>query len=124
MFRAPPLERLRCQRHDLHVLLVTQLASHGAEDAGALGSTGVVDQHGGVLVEADVRTVLATDFLLHANDDATDNVALLDAAVGSCLLDAADDDVAKACIAALGAAEDLDALHLARAGVVGRCFLC
>ena len=69
-----------------------------------------------VRVKKEVRR---KDFLLHANDDATDNVALLDAAVGSCLLDAADDDVAKACIAALGAAEDLDALHLARAGVVG-----
>ena len=73
----------------------------------------------GILVELDVAAVSATNFLLNAHDDTADDVALLNAAVGHCLLDAADDDVAEARVTALGAAQDLDALHLASAGVVG-----
>src|SRR5579859_956796 len=50
-------EHLRCQRDDLHELLVAQLAANRAEDAGATRLAVVLDQHGGVLVEADVTAV-------------------------------------------------------------------
>ena len=73
---------------------------------------------GGVLVELDVGAVLATDFLLETNDDATHDIALLDLTVRSCLLDAADDDIAQAGITALRTAENLDALDFLRTAVV------
>ncbi len=69
----------------------------------------------------DVAAVGATDFLLHAHDDAAHDLALLDVAVGRRFLHAADDHVTEARVTALGAAQDLDALHLASAGVVGHC---
>src|SRR5205085_12195578 len=45
------------QRDDPHELLVPELAPDRAEDAGATRLQLVVDQHRGVLVEADVRPV-------------------------------------------------------------------
>src|SRR5215207_3593390 len=47
-------EHLRCQRDDLHELLLAKLTAHGAEDAGATGLPVVLEDHCGVLVEADV----------------------------------------------------------------------
>src|ERR1700682_6174689 len=58
------LQHLRCQRDDAHELLVTQLATNRAEDAGAPGLLLVVDQHGRVLVKADIAAVRAALFLL------------------------------------------------------------
>src|SRR5687768_7960958 len=72
------LEHLRCERNDLHEPLVPQLAAHRAEDAGATRVTAVLDDHSGVLVEADVRPVRAPLLLRGADDDRLDDVALLD----------------------------------------------
>src|SRR5690606_29546098 len=69
-------EDLRCQRHDAHELLVTQLAAHRAEDARAPRLAGVVDEDSGVLVEADVAAIGPAALLLDAHDDALDDVAL------------------------------------------------
>src|SRR4051812_32151514 len=42
-------DHLRCQRHDAHELLVTQLTTHRAEDAGSTRLLLIVDQHRSVL---------------------------------------------------------------------------
>src|ERR1700749_5350947 len=57
-------EHLRGQRHDLHEVTLAQLACHGAEDAGSPRVVLGVDQHRRVLVESDVRPVLAAVGLL------------------------------------------------------------
>ena len=54
----------------------------------------VVDEHGGVLVEADVAAVGTALLLLDADDDALDDVALLDGGAGDGVLDGGDEDVA------------------------------
>src|SRR5581483_9747862 len=79
----------------------------------------VLDQDGGVLIEADVAAVRPTLFLGGPDDDALHDVAALDGSAGDGVLDGGDEDVADAGVAALGAAEHLDAQHLTRAGVVG-----
>src|SRR3954464_12187434 len=47
------------QRHDLHVALLAELARHGTEDTGGPGLPIFVDDDDRVLVEPDVRTILA-----------------------------------------------------------------
>ena len=62
---------------DLHVILVTQLASHRPEDTGTSGVLVVLDEDGGVVIEADIGAVSTTDALSAADDDGLDNLALL-----------------------------------------------
>src|SRR6202020_679794 len=71
----------------LGVALVTQLPAHGAEDARAARLLLVVDQDGGVLVEADVAAVGTALLLLRAHDNALDDVTLLDGGAGDGVLD-------------------------------------
>src|SRR4051812_44657413 len=113
------LEDLRGQGDDFHEVAVAQLARDGAEDARAARVVGGVDDHRGVLVEGDVRAVLAPELLLRAHDDRLDDLALLDRALRVGLLDGRRDDVADAGVAPARAALDADAQDLARAGVVG-----
>src|SRR3954454_19582308 len=113
------LEHLRREADDLHEVAVAQLAGHRAEDARAPRVVLRVDDHGGVLVEGDVRAVLAPELLLRAHDDGLDDLALLDRSLRIGLLDGRRDDVADAGVAAARAALDADAQDLARAGVVG-----
>src|SRR5919206_639529 len=113
------LEHLRREAHDLHEVAVAQLAGDGPEDAGAARVVLRVDDHGGVLVEGDVRAVVAAELLLRAHDDRLDDVALLDRPLRVGLLDRRRDDVADAGVAPPRAALDADAEDLARAGVVG-----
>src|ERR1022692_2516214 len=61
-------EHLRCQRDDLHELLVAQLAADWAEDTCAAGFPVGLDEHGCVLIELDVGAV-GTPALLHGADD-------------------------------------------------------
>ena len=111
-------EHLGCEGDDLHELLVPQLAAHRAEDAGAPRVHLVVDEHGGVLVEADVAAVGTALLLLHADDDALHDLALLDGRAGDGVLDGGDEDVADAGVAPLGAAEHADAEDLLGPAVV------
>src|SRR5690606_18582113 len=107
------------ERDDLHELLGAQLAGHGPEDAGADGLMLVVQQHGGVAVEADQRAVGAAHALAGAHHDGVVDVALLDLAARDRVLHRHLDDVADAGVTALGAAEHLDAHQLLGTGVVG-----
>src|SRR6185369_4582527 len=115
----PALKHFGCQRDDLHELLRTELAGHRAEDAGADRLTLLVDQHGRVAVEADRAAVGAPDLLGGPDDHRLVHVALLHLAARNRLLDRDDDHVAHARGTALGTAQHLDALHAARAGIVG-----
>ncbi len=65
------------------------------------GAPFVVDQNGCVLVELDVAAVGTTNFLLHANDHAADDVALLHVGVRRGFFNAADDDVTQSRVTAL-----------------------
>src|SRR3954453_16398362 len=98
------LEHLRRERHDLHEVALAQLAGDRPEDARAARVVLRVDEHRGVLVEGDVRAVVAAELLLRANDDGRDHLALLHSGVRDRLLDRTDDDVADAGVAAVGAA--------------------
>src|SRR3954462_13931153 len=113
------LEHLRREAHDLHEVAVAQLARDGPEDAGAARVVLCVDDDGGVLVEGDVRAVVAPELLLRAHDDRLDDLALLDRPLRVGLLDRRRDDVADAGVAPARAALDADAEDLARARVVG-----
>src|SRR3954471_2910202 len=109
----------RCERDDAHELLVSQLATDRTEDAGASRLHLVVDEDGGVLVEADVAAVGTALLLLHADDDALHDVALLDRGAGHGVLHGRHEDVADSCVAPTRTAEHLDAQHFARPRVVG-----
>src|SRR5581483_2498153 len=111
-------EDLGCERDDLHEVLVAELTRDRAEDARAARVPLRVDDHGGVLVERDLRAVVAAVRLLRAHDDRAHDVALLDRALRRRGLDGADDDVADARVAAVRAAHHADAEQLAGARVV------
>src|SRR3954471_11032990 len=115
----PMSEDLRGERDDLHEPAVAQLARHRPEDARPARVVLCVDDHRGVLVEGDVRAVLAPELLLRAHDDGLDDLALLDRPLRGGLLDRRGDDVPHARIAAAGAAHHADAQDLAGARVVG-----
>src|SRR3954454_9846605 len=118
------LEHLRREAHDLHEVAVAQLARDRPEDSGAARGVLRVDDDGGVLVEGDVRAVVAPELLLRAHDDRLDDLALLDRPLRVGLLDGGGDDVPHARVAAAGAALHADAEDLAGAGVVGDLQAC
>ena len=111
------LKNLRCQRNNLHVD-GTQLAGHGAEDTASAELTGIVQQDTGIVVETDIGTVGATDFLLGADDDCIGNGALLGVAARNGALDGDDDLVAYGSVTMAGTAQDADAENLFRTRVV------
>src|SRR2546428_4038082 len=112
-------DHLRRERHDLHELLLTQLAPDRPEDAGRAGLALVGDEHRGVLVEADVGPVLALRLLGGPDDDGPRHLALLDLPGRDGVLDRDDDDVAQPTVAALGPPEHADHERATRARVVG-----
>src|SRR2546427_632863 len=112
-------DHLRRERHDLHELLLAQLAPDRPEDAGRAGLALVGDEHRGVLVEPDVRAILALGLLGGPDDDGPHHLALLDLPGRDGVLDRDDDDVAQPTVAALGAPEHADHERAARARVVG-----
>src|SRR4029453_14876129 len=99
--------------------LVAQLAPDRAEDAGTAGVPTVLDDDGGVLVEADVRAVRTPLLLGGADDDSLDDVTLLPTGARDGVLDRGHDDVADARVTATGAAEHPDAQDLPGTRVVG-----
>src|SRR6266566_4390615 len=109
---------LRRQRHDLHELLLAQLAADRAEDARRAGLPFVVDQHGGVFVEADVGAVLALGLLGRSHDHRLHDLALFHLAGRYGVLDRDHDDVAEPRVAPLGPAEHTDHERAARARVI------
>src|SRR5688572_32149549 len=68
-FRTLTLQNLRGKRDDLHVLLLAELARHGTEDARRAGLARFIYDDDGILVEPDVRAILAASLLRGAHDD-------------------------------------------------------
>src|SRR6516165_1641519 len=68
-------EHLRGERDDAHETPLPQLAAHGPEDARPSGLHLLVDEHRGVLVEADVAAVGSPPLLLGAHHDALHDLA-------------------------------------------------
>src|SRR6186997_2395625 len=112
-------EHFGCQRDDLHELRRAQLARDGSEDARADRLELVRQQHRGVAVEADQRTVRTTHAELGAHDDRVVNLALLHLAARNGVADAHLDDIADRRVTTLRAAEHLDTHQASRAAVVG-----
>src|SRR5215468_10438290 len=71
-----------CERYDLHELLVAELACHRSENTRSDGLLGVVDDDGGVLVETNERSVLATRLLAGADDHGLRDLALFHQTAG------------------------------------------
>src|SRR6185369_9361448 len=113
-----PSENLRRERDDLHELLRAQLAGDRSEDAGSERLALVVEDHRRVRVEADVRSVRPARLARRPHDDGLDDLTLGDLSAGRRFLDAADDHVADARIAAARASEHADAQQPASAGIV------
>src|SRR5690625_2100824 len=107
------------ERDDLHELLAAQLARDRPEDTGADRLELVVEQHRGIAVETDQRTVRTTHALGGTHDHGVVDLALLDLAARNRFLDGDLDDVADGRVAAVRTAQHLDAHQLASATVVG-----
>src|SRR5581483_2367072 len=116
---APPSEHLRRERNDLEEALGAKLARHRSEDARADRLLLIIQQHRGVVVEADIAAVGAADLFMGAHDDRLRDIALLHLGVGDGFLDRHHDYVADRRVAATRAAEHLDTLDFAGAGIVG-----
>src|SRR5262249_16010237 len=105
--------------YDLHEALGAQLPRDRAEDAGADRLELGREQHGGIRVELHQRAVAAAYALGRAHHDRVVDLALLDPTPGRPLLAPYLDHVTHSGIAALGAAQHLDAHDRARTRVVG-----
>src|SRR6266851_6869424 len=90
------LPNLRSQRNDLGKFLFAELARHGAENARPNRLTGIVDQHGGIVVKPDVGAILAPPFFPHPHDDRLHNAAFFDLAFRCRFLYRGGDDIAEA----------------------------
>ena len=104
-----PSDHLRRERDDLHEALLAQLAATGPKMRVARGSPCVVDDHGGVLVEADVRCRPCDASPSRCARRPPCDVALLHRAVRQRVLDGDDDHVAQPGVAPARAAQHADA---------------
>src|SRR5216684_7027173 len=107
------------ERDDLHEAALAQFAGDGPEDARADRLALIVDEHGGVPIEPDVRAVAPALLLDGPHDDRLHDRPLLDGRLGRRFLHRRGDDVAEARVAPGGAADRVDDRNLARAGVIG-----
>ncbi len=112
------LEYFGGEGNDLHVS-GTEFTGNRAEDTSAAQFAGIIKQHAGVVVEADVRAVGATDFLLCTDDDGLGYSAFLNVGAWDYAFDGNDDDVAHGSVAAACATEDMDAEGFLCTAVVG-----
>src|SRR5437763_15410835 len=90
------LYHLGCERHDLHVVAFAQLPRDRAKDSGAPRVLFVAQNDGRIVVEADVGSIGAAVLLGGANDNRSNNVALLHGRTRLRKLDGGDDRVAHA----------------------------
>src|SRR5919201_7021296 len=107
-------QNLGSQRDDLHKVALAQLARHRSEDTGAARVVRLGQEDGGVLVEADERSVGPLVLLVDAHDHGLHHLAFLDLAAGLGRLDRGGDDVAHVGVLAVVAAGDTDDQELLR----------
>src|SRR5690606_28750515 len=107
------------ERHDFHETFATQLTRNRSENTRTNGLELAVQQHCGVAVELDQRTVLATHALCSTNHHGVVDFALFDATTRRSGFDGDLDHVADTGIAALGTTQHLDAHDFTCTRVVG-----
>src|SRR5574340_888584 len=98
-------EHLGSQADDLHEVLLAELARDGPEDARPARVRLLVDEDGGVLVEADERAVVPAEGLLRTDDHRTHDLALLHRALRRGGLHGSNDHVAHPRVAPVRSAE-------------------
>src|SRR5690606_14461899 len=81
------LQHFRGQGNNLHKLVAAQLTSNRPEDTCSDRLALVVQQHRGVLVKADERSVLATNTLASTNDNSIHYITLFNLAARNSFLD-------------------------------------
>src|SRR5262245_38870401 len=113
------LQHFRRERYDLHEALGPQLPCHRPEYSGADRFELRRQQYGGVGIEPYDRAIAAAHAFSGAHDDRVVDLALFHASTRRCVLDAHLDHIAYARVAALRAAQYLDAHDRARACVIG-----
>src|SRR5262249_61116492 len=67
---------------DLHKSTVTQFSSNRTKHASSYGLVVWLYDHRGVLIEADIGSVLASGFFPRSNNNRSDHLAFLDGSVG------------------------------------------
>src|SRR5690606_3063463 len=107
------------ERHDFHETLATQLTRNRPENTRTDRLELAVQQHCGVAVKLDQRTVLATHALGSTNHHGIVDFAFLNATTRSSGFDGDLDHVADTGIAALGTTQHLDAHNFTCTRVVG-----
>ena len=100
------------------MLVARSSRATGPKNTGAAEFAGVVKQHAGVVVEADIRAVGTADFLLGAHDNCLRYSAFLYVRRGDYTLHRNYDDVAHRGVAATGATQHVDAQCLFCSAVV------
>src|SRR5207245_9404278 len=112
------LQNLRSQGHDLHEILVAQLARHRPEDSGTARVVLGAKQDGGVLVKTDGGSVQAAELSRGANHHRLDHLALFDLATRGCHRYGSCDDIADGRVLAIVPTHDADAQDLTAARVI------
>ena len=114
------LKNLRCQRYNLHVN-GTKLTCDGAEDTAATEFASIIQEYAGVVVEADVRTVSTTDFLLRTYNQSLRHCTLLHVTRRDCVLDGNNNHITDACITTAGTTQHANAEGFTCAAVISYC---
>src|SRR5215472_14822374 len=118
LFSRSSLEHFRRQGNNFQKFLRPQLARHRAENARANGFLLIVDQNGGVIIEADVGSVRPSYLLCRSNYYRFGYFTLFYLGVRDRFFYGYHNDVADRSILPFAAAQHLDALDFARAGII------
>src|SRR3990167_359040 len=119
LFIAFSLQHFWSKRNNLHEAFAAQFTRHRPEDTSAYRLHFIVKQHCSIAIELDQRTIRTTNAFSGAYHDSAVNVTLIDTATRRSIFDADLDNVANACITALGATQHLDAHNFTRTAIVG-----
>src|SRR5689334_18727992 len=120
----PRLQYFRCERNYLHKFLGPELARHRTENTCADRFRLIIDQHCGVIIEANIRAIRPAKFFGGAHHHRLHDVALFDLAIGNRFFHRNHDNVADGGVFAFAPAEHLDTLYATRAGVIGNIQSC
>src|SRR5262249_33562034 len=112
------LQYLWRQRDDLHERPLAQLASDRPKDASTTRVVFLTDDHGGVVVEANMRAIRAHILFRRPYDHPAHDFALLHRAARRSFFHRRDNHIADEAVAHTRATYDSNAHDLFRAGVV------
>ncbi|EKF76913.1 Hypothetical protein B819_251947 [Klebsiella pneumoniae subsp. pneumoniae KpQ3] len=114
------LEYFWCQRDNFHELLGTKFTSYRPKNTRTDRLLAVIVQNNAcITIEANDRTVRATNTLLGAHHYRLQHITFFDLTTRNCFFDGDLDDVAYACVATVRATQNLDTHYATCTGVVG-----